>query len=40
VTDDVLRVSALLVPCLLGLWIAVSCRRAHYNGLPGSDALV
>jgi len=39
-TDDVLRVAALLVPCLLGLWTAVVCRRAHYHGLPGSDALV
>ena len=39
-TDDVLRVAALLVPCLLGLWTAVACRRAHYHGLPGSDALV
>src|SRR5262245_57875226 len=39
-TDDVLRVVALLVPCLLGLWTAVACRRAQYHGLPGSDALV
>src|SRR5712675_1769812 len=39
-TDDVLRVAALLVPCVLGLWTAVACRRAHYHGLPGSDALV
>jgi hypothetical protein len=39
-TDDVLRVAALLVACLLGLWTAVACRRAHYHGLPGSDALV
>src|ERR1700704_4427730 len=39
-TDDVLRVAALLVPCLLGLWTAVACRRAHYHGLPGSDALI
>ncbi len=39
-TDDVLRVAALLVPCLLGLWTAVACRRAQYHGLPGSDALV
>jgi hypothetical protein len=39
-TNDVLRVTALLVPCLLGLWTAVACRRAHYHGLPGSDALV
>jgi hypothetical protein len=40
VTDDVLRVAALLVACVLGLWTAVACRRAHYHGLPGSDALV
>jgi hypothetical protein len=39
-TDDVLRVVALLVPSLLGLWTAVACRRAHHKGLPGSDALV
>jgi hypothetical protein len=39
-TNDALRVAALLVPCLLGLWTAVACRRAHYHGLPGSDALV
>jgi hypothetical protein len=39
-TDDVLRVAALLVPCLLGLRTAVACRRAHYHGLPGADALV
>src|SRR5882757_10003563 len=39
-TDDVLRVAALLVACLLGLWTAVACRRVHYHGLPGSDALV
>jgi hypothetical protein len=39
-TDDVLRVAALFVPCLLGLWTAVACRRALYHGLPGSDALV
>jgi hypothetical protein len=39
-TDDVLRVAALLVPSLLGLWTAVACRRAHDHGLPGSDALV
>ena len=39
-TDDVLRVAALLVACLLGLWTAIACRRAHYHGLPGSDALV
>jgi hypothetical protein len=39
-TDDVLRVAALSVACLLGLWTALACRRAHYHGLPGSDALV
>jgi hypothetical protein len=27
-TDDVLRVAALTVPCLFGLWTAVACRRA------------
>lgn len=39
-TIDFLRIAALIVPCLLGLWTAVACRRAHLNGLPGSDALV
>jgi hypothetical protein len=39
-TDDVLRGAALLVPCLLGLWTAMACQRAHHHGLPGSDALV
>jgi hypothetical protein len=39
-TDDVLRIAALAVACLLGLWTAVACRRAHSHGLPGSDALV
>lgn len=39
-TDEVLRVAVLSVPCLLGLWTAVACRRAQYHGLPGSDALV
>jgi hypothetical protein len=39
-TDDALRVAALLVPCLLGLWTAVACRRAQHHGVPGSDALV
>ena len=39
-TDDVLRVAVLTVPCLFGLWTAVACRRAQYHGLPGSDALV
>jgi hypothetical protein len=39
-SDDVLRVAALTVACLFGLWTAVACRRAQYHGLPGSDALV
>jgi hypothetical protein len=39
-TDAILHAAALLVPCLLGLWTAVACRRAHYHGLPGSDAPV
>jgi hypothetical protein len=39
-TDDILRVAILTVPCLFGLWTAVACRRAQYHGLPGSDALV
>jgi len=39
-TDDVFRVVALLAACLLGLWTAVACRRAHDHGLPGSDAVV
>jgi len=38
--DDVSRVAILTVPCLLGLWTAVACRRAQLHGLPGSDALV
>jgi len=38
--DDILRVAALTVACLFGLWTAVACRRAQYHGLPGSDALV
>jgi hypothetical protein len=37
---EVLRATAQLAPCLLGLWTAIACRRAHYRGLPGSDALV
>jgi hypothetical protein len=37
---DTFRVVLLLVPCFLGLWTAVECRRAQINGLPGSDALV
>ncbi len=39
-THDVLLVAASSVACLLGLWTAVACRRAHLHGLPGSDALV
>jgi hypothetical protein len=39
-SDDVLRVAALTVACLFGLWTAVACRRAQHHGLPGSDALV
>jgi len=39
-TDDVLGVAVLFVPCLLALWTAVACRRAHSQALPGSDALV
>jgi len=39
-TNDVLRIAALLVACLVGLWTAVACRRAHDHGMPGSDALV
>jgi hypothetical protein len=39
-TDDVLRVAVLTVPCLFGLWTAIACRQAQYHGLPGSDALV
>src|SRR3954454_22222582 len=39
-TDDVLRVATLMVPCLFGVWSAVACRRAQCHGLPGSDALV
>ena len=35
-----MRVVALLIACLLGLWTAIACRRAQYHGLPGSDALV
>jgi hypothetical protein len=37
-TDNVLRVGALTVPCLLGLWTAAACRRAYYHGLPSYDA--
>ena len=39
-SDDVLRVVALTIACLFGLWTAVACRRAQYYGLPGSDALI
>ena len=39
-SDDVLRVVALTIACLFGLWTAVACRRAQYQGLPGSDALI
>src|SRR5258705_11728848 len=39
-SDDVLRVVALAIACLFGLWTAVACRRAQYHGLPGSDALI
>jgi hypothetical protein len=39
VADNGLRVAALLVACLAGLSAAVACRRAHFQGLPGSDAL-
>ena len=39
-TDDLLRVAAMLVACLLGLWTAIACRRAQHHGLPGSDALI
>jgi hypothetical protein len=38
--DEVLRAGSLMVPCLLGLWTAVACRRAQRHGLPGADALV
>jgi hypothetical protein len=38
--SDVLRVAALTIACLFGLWTAVACRRAQHNGLPGSDALI
>jgi hypothetical protein len=39
-TSDVLRIAALMVACLIGLWASVACRRAQHHGLPGSDALV
>jgi hypothetical protein len=39
--DDVaLRVAAMTIACLFGLWTAVACRRAQYHGLPGSDAMI
>src|SRR4051794_40405420 len=38
--DDVLRVLALMIACLFGLWTALACRRAQGHGLPGSDALI
>ncbi len=39
-TDNFLRVAALLFPGVLCLWTAVACRRAHFRDLSGSDALV
>jgi hypothetical protein len=39
-SDDLLRVLALTIPCLFGLWTAVACRRAQLRGLPGADALI
>jgi hypothetical protein len=39
-SDDVLRVLALTIACLFGLWTAIACRRAQRQGLPGSDALI
>jgi hypothetical protein len=39
-TDDVLRVAALSIPCLLGLWTAIACRRARFHGFPGADGPV
>jgi hypothetical protein len=39
-SDDVLRVVAMTIACLFGLWTAIACRRAQYHGLPGSDALI
>jgi hypothetical protein len=38
--SDVLRIVALMVACLFGLWASVACRRAQHQGLPGSDAMV
>jgi hypothetical protein len=39
-SDDILRVAAMTIACLFGLWTAVACQRAQYHGLPGSDALI
>jgi hypothetical protein len=39
-SDDILRVAAMTIACLFGLWTAVACQRARYHGLPGSDALI
>jgi hypothetical protein len=39
-SDDVVRMGALTIACLLGLWTASVCRRAQHDGLPGSDALI
>jgi len=39
-SDDALRVTALTVASVFGLWTAVACRRAQHHGLPGSDALI
>jgi hypothetical protein len=39
-TDDDLRVAAMLVACLLALWAAAACRRARSSRVPGSDALI
>jgi hypothetical protein len=39
-SGDLLRVLALTIPCLFGLWTAVACRRAQLRGLPGADALI
>lgn len=39
-TEDILRVAALLAASLLGFWTAIACVRAKFHGLAGSDALV
>jgi len=39
-SDEILRVMALTIASLFGLWTAVACRRAQYHGLPSSDALI